>query len=280
MDAAESRATIPLRAALTVTEEELLVLTHGDLGVVPPRIELPADVDQRHLALSVATRALMARGLVAPEPPVCDRPYPSGARSELADTTAWVASEPLGLALCLRSLASCVLALQRVLGPHPGGAPDPSAATRYLHLHPGIAVLEDVTDHGMHSLLTIEREHWERAVAEFIVPPDAEPGAGLVRLLGTGEGAVGDLLADLGHPTVLVEAGALLPAGVESLMVALGPGGTFLSQDSQRYHPTTPGKVVTELLRQAEAPLLSEDTMSEDTTSADRASEESATMGE
>ncbi|WP_256843084.1 hypothetical protein [Ornithinimicrobium cryptoxanthini] len=34
MAAAESRAAIPLRPALTVTEEELLVLTHGDLGVV------------------------------------------------------------------------------------------------------------------------------------------------------------------------------------------------------------------------------------------------------
>ncbi|USQ75171.1 hypothetical protein [Ornithinimicrobium cryptoxanthini] len=260
MAAAESRAAIPLRPALTVTEEELLVLTHGDLGVVPPRIELPADTDQRDLALSVATRSLMARGLVTPEPPEGSRPYPS----ELADAAAWVASEPLGLTLCLRSLAPCVLALQRVLGPYPGGAADPSVATRYLHLHPGIAVLEDVTDHGMHSLLTIEREHWERAVADFIVPPDAEPGTGPVRVLGTGEGAVSELLADLGHPTVLVEAAALLPDGVRSRMVALGPGGTFVSEDSQAYRPTALREMITELLQQTEAAL----------------SEESATMGE
>lgn len=268
-------AGAPLRPALTLTEEELLVLTHGDLGVVPPRIELPADADQRDLALSVAARSLMARGLVTPEAPEGRPPYSAGVMAKQADTAAWVASEPLGLALCLRSLASCVLALQRVLGPHPGGAPDPSVATRYLHLHPGIAVLEDVTDHGMHSLLTIEREHWERAVADFIVPPDAEPGAGPARVLVAGEGAVGELLADLGHPTVLVEAGALLPDGVHSSMVALGPGGTFVSQDSQRYHPTTPDEAVTELLRQTDAALLSADTMSEDTLSA-----ESATMGE
>lgn len=271
------------------------MLTHGDLGVVPPRIPLPADPDQRDLALAVATRSLMARGLVTPEPAEA-KPGPAGAavtQPEGAapraagppDAATWAATEPLGLTLCLRALAPCVLALQRVLGPHPGGAPDPSVATRYLHLHSGIAVLEDVTDHGMHSLLAIEREHWERAVAEFIVPPDAEPGAGPVRVLGAGEGAAGDLLADLGHPTVLVEAGALLPDGVESLMVALGPGGTFLSQDSQRYHPTTPGQAVTELLRQTEATLLSEDAvsegaMSEDTASEDTVSEESATMGE
>lgn len=248
----EHSQTLPLRPVLTVTEEELLVLTHGDLGVVPPRIELPDDSDQRDLALSVATRSLMARGLVTPE----------GAT--------WAATEPLGLALCLRSLASCVLALQRVLGPHPGGAPDPSVATRYLHVHPGIAVLEDVSDHGMHSLLTVESAHWERAVADFIVPPDAEPGAGPVRVLAAGEGAVGELLADLGHPTVLVEAAALLPDGVHSVMVALGPGGTFVSQDSQRYRPTTPDEAVSELLRQTEATLMSEDILSE----------ESATMGE
>lgn len=264
MSGEQCRPTTPLRPALTVTEEELLVLTHGDLGAVPPRIELPADIDQRDLVLSVAARSLMARGLVTPEAPEGQPPYSAGVMAKQADTAAWVATEPLGLTLCLRSLASCVLALQRVLGPHPGGAPDPSVATRYLHLHPEIAVLEDVTDQGMHSLLTIEREHWERAVAEFIVPPDAEPGAGPVRVLGTGEGAVGDLLADLGHPTVLMEAAVLLADGVHSRMVALGPGGTFVSRDSQAYRPAALREVITELLQQTEAAL----------------SQESATMGE
>lgn len=261
----------PPRPALTLTEEELLVLTHGDLGVVPARIELPEDQQQADLALSVATRSLMARGLVVPDAPGDGQFDPASPGTEWTSPTAehadagpWVATEPLGLTLCLREIASCVLALQRVLGPHPGGTTEPTVATRYLHLHPQIAVLEDVTDQGMHSLLTVGSEHWEQAVADFIVPPDAQPGRGEVRVLGSEEGAVGELLADLGHPTVLVEVALMLPDGVRSSMIALGPGGTFVSHDSQTYHPAGPRELIAELLQQAEAEL----------------SVESATMGE
>lgn len=276
MNTQNCQSTLPLQPALTLTEEELLVLTHGDHGVVPPRIELPVDGDERDLVLSVATRCLMARGLMTPEPPAGEPRDSPGGMTTRPETAAWVASEPLGLALCLRSLAPCVLALQRVLGPHPGGAPDPSVATRYLHLQPGIAVLEDVSDHGMHSLLTLEREHWERAVTDFIVPPDARPGAGPARVLGAEQGAVGRLLADLGDPTVLVEAAAMLPEGVRSWMVALGPGGTFISDDSQVYHPVAPAEMITELLLQVAEPLQDEASLQAE----DALSEESATMGE
>lgn len=47
------------------------------------------------------------------------------------------------------------------------------------------------------------------AVVDFVVPPGAKPGAGPVRVLGEGEGAVTDLLAAIGAPTVLVEAAIL-----------------------------------------------------------------------
>ena len=34
---------LPMHPVLTLTEEELLVLTGGHLGVVPPRIQVPPD---------------------------------------------------------------------------------------------------------------------------------------------------------------------------------------------------------------------------------------------
>jgi hypothetical protein len=250
----------PLRPALTLTEEELLVLTHGDLGVVPPRVQLPRDPQQADLVLSVALRSLMARGLVLP--------------SELDDSSGdsgWVSTEPLGLTLLLRHTAPSVIALQRVLGPRAEEAADvgrePTVSVRYLHLHEEVGVLEDVTAAGMHSLLTVPAARCEEAVADFIVPPDAEPGTGPTRSLGAGREAVTELLAALGHPTVLVEVaighlGAGDPGqqedelrtpteGAGAWMLALGPHGTFCSRDSREYHPVGPAQAVTELLRWA-----------------------------
>lgn len=289
--------SFPLRPALTLTEEELLVLTHRDLGVVPPRVALPRDADQAELVLSVAARSLMARGLVLPEAGDAtsddavststdgvgstddegdDWMATDGAGRTAAEGAAWIATEPLGLTLLLRHTAPSVLALQRALGARPDQPPDravgASAAVRYLHLHHDIAVVEDVTPEGMHSLLTVPAARYEEAVADFIVPPDAQPGAGLLRTLGDGSDAVSELLAALGHPTVLVEAAVrqmrsgdpaqreqapstgVADVGAAPWMLALGPGGTFCSRDSRTYHPVSPSQAVVDLLLRATPP--------------------------
>lgn len=281
-------SSAPLRPALILTEEELLVLTHRDLGVVPPRVALPRDAEQAELVLSVAARSLMARGLVLPEAGDATTGDGSstaadgdcsteaeGAGSREAEGDGWIATEPLGLTLVLRHTAPSVLALQRVLGAAPDQPPDRAvgaAAVRYLHMHHEIAVVEDVTPEGMHGLLTVPAARYDEAVADFIVPPDAQPGAGPLRVLGDGIDAVAELLAVLGHPTVLVEAavrnlvsddpaqdGQSSSTGVEDVeavpwMLALGPGGSFCSRDSRTYEPVSPSQAVADLLRRATPP--------------------------
>ncbi|WP_114906138.1 hypothetical protein [Ornithinimicrobium murale] len=243
-----SDADLPLQPALTLTEEELLVLTKGSLGIVPRRIPQPEDPAAADLMQSMALRTLMARGLV----------LPTGAPT--GEGVSWEVIEPLGLTLQLRELAPAVLGLHRVLGPLSADATDQKGgpetagthAVRYLHLHEEIAVIEDVTDSGMHGLLTVFPDRYQDAVADFIRPPDATPGRGAVRVL---DGAVEDLLEALGHPTVLVEASRLTGIGSEappthplSLMLALGPGGTFRAHDSVSYHPVDPDGAIAELL--------------------------------
>lgn len=240
----------PLRPVLTLTEEELWVLTDGTLGVVPPRIAEPEDPAAADLIRSVALRALMARGLVLPR----------GTRGDGVD---WEAAEPLGMALQLRELAPTVLGLHRALGPlaadqdgKKGHAdPEGTSAVRYLHLHEELGVIEDVTDDGMHSLLPVFPDRYREAVADFIRPPDAVAGRGDVRHL---EDSVGDLLDALGSPTVLVEASLVTGIGLGGpppepvgQMLALGPGGTFRSHDSRKYHPVDPDGVIAELLQDA-----------------------------
>lgn len=270
----------PMNPVLTLTEEELLVLTGGHLGVVPARLQLPQDAESAALVDAVATRTLMARGLILPR----------GAGQEGA---AWEATEPLGITLSLRELAPVVLGLQRVLGPlpgatGPGGGDAASGATaahdevggrskeaaphedgstvavRYLHLHREVAVIEDVTPEGMHSLLSVFPDSYVDAVADFIRPPEAVPGEGAVRTgrrekgpSGLSPAAVADLLAALEHPTVLVE--ALIqpiardgepPLEAAGQMLALGPGGTFRSTDSLRYEPVDPDEAIRDLIEQ------------------------------
>lgn len=267
----------PLRPVLTLTEEELLVLTDGEHGVVPPRLQLPSDAEQAELVRTVALRSLMARGLVTPRADrdgssqwglVADRAPEAG--TDEGEAVAWEATEPLGLTLTLRALAPAVLGLQRVLGPLCADASagnrheaEPTTAVRYLHLHPEIAVIEDVTPDGMHSLLTVLPQRYADAVADFIRPPEAVPGTGAAhRLEDTGDTAVADLLAALGHPTVLVEAATLCAPGVPvrgrdgpdgpvTQMLALGPGGCFRSPDAIVYHPVDPDVAIRELVQTA-----------------------------
>lgn len=242
----------PLRPVLTLTEEELWVLTDGRLGVVPPRIAEPEDPAATDLIRSVALRALMARGLVLP-------------RAVRRDGVAWEAAEPLGMALQLRELAPTVLGLHRALGPLAGDQdggqghahPVGTSAVRYLHLHEELGVIEDVTDDGMHSLLPVFPDRYREAVADFIRPPDAVAGRGDVRQLGD---SVESLLVALGSPTVLVEASVVTgigpggpPPEPVGQMLALGPGGTFRSHDSRSYHPVDPDGVIGDLLRDAQA---------------------------
>lgn len=255
----------PLQPVLTLTEEELLVLTDGSLGVVPARVPEPSDPDTAALVRSVALRCLMARGLVLP---TGVRPPPGSSRRGEADHpgaaqpvgVSWEAVEPLGLTLTLRELAPAVLGLRRVLGA-PGDptaqGDDPPAegtsAVRYLHLHDEIAVIEDVSDAGMHSLLPVFPDRYHDAVADFIRPPDATAGRGGVRSL---DGTVEALLGDLGGPTVLVESSLItglhdgVPSEPVTEMLALGPGGTFRSHDSVTYHPVDPDGAIRDLLAQ------------------------------
>lgn len=257
-DAGQTAAEAPpLLPVLTLTEEELLVLTDDDLGVVPPRLRLPDTTEGAELVRTVALRALMARGLVSPLPRATSILGAEAAGS--ADGVGWEAAEPLGLTLSLRALATAVLGLQRVLGPRveevPAGRADETestTATRYLHLHPQIAVIEDVTTDGMHSLLTVLPDRFDDAVSDFIRPPEAVPGTGKPRrLASTGDTAVADLLTSLGHPTVLVEAAVLSGPAPVSQMLALGPGGCFRSADSIVYHPVDPDAAIADLVRSA-----------------------------
>ncbi len=269
---------LPLRPVLTLTEEELLVLTHDQLGVVPARIQLPQQPEQVNLVRAVAVRTLMARGLIRPttaqgttDTQTDTDPHPS-LGSPAPTEIPWEATEPLGLTLSLREVAPVVLGLQRVLGPRVAEVSDPgdaqsSIAIRYLHLHPDVAVIEDVTPAGMHSFLTVFADRFAEAVADFIRPPEAVPGAtgphtlrtDSVRSLTDAERpAVAELLSCLGHPTVLVEAAMVWgltsgasPAQPESLLLALGPGGSYRSRDSRTYHPVDPDRAIAELLAQA-----------------------------
>ncbi|NLG20378.1 MAG: hypothetical protein GX555_02955 [Actinomycetales bacterium] len=280
---------LPLRPVLVLSEEELLVLTDGDLGVVPARIGVPTEPEADVLLRTVVTRSLMARGLIlpsgggerAPSAAPCPEPEPGARGGDAVDWEAaeWEATEPLGLTLSLRAMAPVVLALHRVLGlpaprdgQGPSGRSTPEAAstasgstiaTRYLHLHRELAVIEDVTPHGMHGLLTVFPDRYPEAVTDFIVPPGAVAGTGAVRTLGSdtddpGVGPVSRLMADLGHPRVLVEVDLVRvdrAAGrwhqSAQLMLALGEGGCFRAEDSRSYHPVDPGSMVAELLARA-----------------------------
>ena len=227
------------------------MLTEGDLGVVPPRLQLPDNADGAALVSSVALRSLMARHLVTPAPAGHDEAQ-----------AAWTATEPLGLTLALRALAPRVLALQRVLGPRAqdvlgsGHQPaDSSVATRYLHLHEEIGVIEDVTPQGMHSFLTVYPERYADAVSDFIRPPDAVAGQGGVRQLTD---SVEDLLGALGGPTVLVEVSLITGIGADALLpepvgqvLTFGPAGSFRSLDSISYHPVDPDLASSELVDEA-----------------------------
>lgn len=292
----EIRDAPPLRPVLTLTEEELLVLTNGSLGVVPARVHEPEDPEVAALVRSVVLRGLMARGLVLPtgerlsgdafpedgSPPRTDpeeggpprtdpedggpsRTAQQAGAGRRTDATqppgvAWEAVEPLGVTLSVRELAPAVLGLRRVLGALQDPAAQPrepetedTSAVRYLHLHGEIAVIEDVTDAGMHNLLPVFPDRYHDAVADFIKPPDATAGRGGVRSLD--DGNVEELLASLGRPTVLVETSLLTglgqgaPPEPVTQMLALGPGGCFRSHDSVTYHPVDPDGVIAELLR-------------------------------
>lgn len=280
VDAHEHDEELPLRPVLTLTEEELLVLTNGSLGVVPARLQVPDDPAAADLVHSVALRCLMARGLVLPtggspqggsgqqvdsgQPAGAHEPAGAGQPMGADEQTgvSWEAVEPLGLTLQLRELAPTVLGLGRALGTlasdpaGQSGGPESEGTTavRYLHLHEEIAVIEDVTDGGMHSFLTVFPDRYQDAVADFIRPPDATAGQGAVRSL---DRRVDELLEELGNPTVLVETNLItglgegVPPEPVSQMLTLGPGGSYRSHDSRAYHPVDPDGAIADLLRDA-----------------------------
>lgn len=248
---------MPLRPVLTLTEEELLVLTDEAPSPVPAHVCLP--VEGADLVRSVVLRGLMARGLV----------LPTGAS---ADGSSWEVVEPLGLTLTLRHAAPVVLALHRTLGPLTSEAAVGVGGTvgvRYLHLHEEMGVIEDVTEDGMHGLLSVFPERYEDAVAEFIRPPGAIAGAGEVLRLpeslhpdsehdprGPGaEASVRGFLHVLGDPTVIAEVAVRREGEVSGgTMLTFGPGGSYRSHDSRSYHPVDPDGAITDIVRAALPP--------------------------
>lgn len=242
---------LPLRPVLTLTEEELLVLTEGAPGPVPARVSLP--VESEELVHAVALRCLMARGLV----------LPAGAGD---DGVSWEVTEPLGVTLALRHEAHTVLALHRTLGPLKTEAAAGGGGTvgvRYLHLHEEMAVIEDVTEDGMHGLLTVFAERYQDAIAEFIRPPGAVAGHGQVLHLpetlrppadeapaSGAETVLGGFLHSLGDPTVIVEVAVAREGEVTGgTMLTFGPGGCYRSHDSRSYHPVDPDGAIADLVR-------------------------------
>lgn len=221
-------AAVPL---LSVTDEELDALTSDQGVVVLPHLS-GLDPAARRLARETARRSLRSRSLLD------DDGRPAGL---------------LATVLELRAGAPVVLVLQRQVGPPPGGTP--SAAVRYLHVIGDLAVLEDVDPHGRHALALADRPAWEGTIRDFLVPPDAAPGAGegdpgTTLRFGAQAGAR-QVLADLAHPTVLGDAHVLAAreALTWSALLALGPGGCWAAQErrgsaAHEWVPVRPEDVV------------------------------------
>lgn len=204
-----------------------------------------------------AVRSLTARGMLTVE----------GALHEES-----VAGQVVELLLDLRVAASSLVLAERLLGlpvqQEQELSQDPDGGRRdlrMLHLTDLGGVVEDVHPDGIHSLeLLLEPEDLVRAVTDFLVPPDAAPGAGEVRHADPANPE--QLPGLLGKPTVLgqltsVEAGpdhtpgrtppssAPEPTGAvhPSSLVALGPGGCFAAElapaRSLAFAPVDPGWV-------------------------------------
>lgn len=184
----------------------------------------------------------------------------------------WEAAEPLGLLLELRDAAPTVLGVRRLVGALRRSGEDeaaPSTATRYVHLLPGVAVVEDVTPQGMHALMVVVPEDWPDVLGQFLLPPDAVPGTGPPRQVRPpttqGDRAAGAdpgltlvpdvaaLMESLGHPTVLADLELLRPDTPEPLRrtLALGPGGCFTCRARGRFEPSDPARLPGDLVQWA-----------------------------
>lgn len=216
----------PPAPVLALTDEELLVLTGGEGPVVLPYAAglSPTELE---VAASTARRSLVARGIAAPD--------------DLAD----LAGAPLGALLELRQGAPVVVVLHRVSGPRADGGPGEGARSLYLHLVDHVVLSEDVTTEGVHTFGLAPAEAIEELLRVFLLPEDAPngvpEGAGPVR--PTEEDP---LPADLGGPTVLVEAAVLHAAahGPADLITAtFGPDRCFLGRTDDDAVPPLLGPV-------------------------------------
>lgn len=277
-----------LTPLLTLTEEELDVLTEGRPGPVPPQVLPLGESVDTDLARTVALRSLLARGLVVPldgviavrSPDEAGAVQGGGALGEWTGVR-WEAAEPLGLLLELRDAAPTVLGVRRLVGALQDSAEPaagPTTATRYLHLLPGVGVVEDVTPEGMHALMVVLPEDWPHALSQFLLPPDAVPGTGPPRQVATSDDSAGAdasgprrmpdhagareatllpdvpaLLASLGHPTVMADLELLRPDTPEPQRrtLALGPGGCFSCQERGRFVPVDPAGLPADLVQWA-----------------------------
>jgi hypothetical protein len=222
-----------------LTDEELDVLTDGaDDVVLRPHLDtLPPP--ERAAARRAAERSLGARGWLEP----------TG-----SEPTTVAVADALGSVLQVRRGAPEVTVLHRWTGQ--------VSCTRYLFVLDPVVVCEDLTDQGVHTLSVAGSTDRDALVEEFLVPPDAvaapvEP----VRVLPAGVPPA-ELLAALGHPTVLAEVLTVRAGGPQhrrpssdrdAVVLALGPTGCYHAErggdGGWTVRPTTPEGVVDQVGR-------------------------------
>lgn len=133
-----------MSAPLRLTDEELVLL-----GGEHPVVELPflgsLDVDQRSLAVTIAYRALFARGAVA------------------ADGSIEVPEHILDL-LAGRSAGHEVLAMTGT------DLRSEVWTARYLHRLDGMWLVEDVATDGVHEFAAVQQDALEQTVREWVEP--------------------------------------------------------------------------------------------------------------
>lgn len=235
----------PLAVVATLTDEEIDVLCDGAHQVVVlPHLSM-LDEPEARVARRVAERSLGARGLLSPlsedergaAAKECGGPWEAG---DDESSSGSAADDDLGLTVAVHELLAPVLQMRR-------GAPvvvvlhrTPTAdlttfeagqgLTRYLFVHEGTCVCEDVTALGVHTLSVGLVEHLAEVVAQFLVPPTSCEVIGAQTVVADPT----DLpraLQQLGLPLVLAEAVVLHPwQGMDTAkarLLTLGPGGCY-----------------------------------------------------
>lgn len=235
----------PLAVVATLTDEEIDVLCDGAHQVVVlPHLSM-LDEPEARVARRVAERSLGARGLLSPlseeeqGAAIEERGGSRGARGGESSSPS-AAYDDLGLTVAVHDLLAPVLQMRRgapvvvVLHRTPTADLTPFEAgqglTRYLFVHDGTCVCEDVTALGVHTLSVGLVEHLDEVVAQFLVPAGAQAPADRAEVV-TDPSDLPRTLRRLGHPVMLAETVVLHPwQGADTAtarLLALGPGGCY-----------------------------------------------------